>query len=155
MGIQAKKGASEERDRKPDRTCFFQRCAQNQPCPTIAPSHHLHLPFASLLNTPSISPSSLGIPVATVTSSPLHNLDSKTQFCPLYPFFLGARVLEFPGCPMVRPLFSIAGGTGSIPDRELRPCMPCALARKKKKKKSLCTQVCAHVQESEKEKLWP
>ena len=27
---------------------------------------------------------------------------------------------------------SIAGGTGSIPDRELRPCMPCALARKKK-----------------------
>ena len=46
---------------------------------------------------------------------------------------------------------SIAGGTGSIPDRELRPCMPCALARKKKKK-SLCAQVCAHVQESEKEK---
>lgn len=36
MGIQAKKGASEEKDRKPDRTCFFQRCAQNQPCPTIA-----------------------------------------------------------------------------------------------------------------------
>lgn len=50
--------------------------------------------------------------------------------CPLYPFFLGARVLEFPGCPMVRTLRFIAGVQVPSPDRELRPCMPCALARK-------------------------
>lgn len=42
---------------------------------------------------------------------------------------------------------SIAGGTGSIPDRELRPCMPCALARKKKKKVCVlkCVPMCKNL----------
>lgn len=73
MGIQAKKRSLWRKRQETWQDVLFSKMCPEPTLPNHRrPSHHsLHLPFASLLNTPSISPSSLGIPVATVTSSPL------------------------------------------------------------------------------------
>ena len=72
MGIQAKKRGLWRKRQETWQDVLFSKMHPEPSLPNHRrPScHSLHLPFASLLNIPSISPSSLQIPVAIVKQPP-------------------------------------------------------------------------------------